>query len=119
MQLSERRVRGVTIIDLTGDLTVPDDPGALREKVVGLLHRGERRILLNLAHLRHMDSSCLGEIVVSYTTTASAGGSLKLEHVGAHLRDLLHTTRLDAIFESYDTEDEAIASFGKSGPVVT
>ena len=119
MQLSERRVRGVTIIDLTGDLTVPDNPGALREKVIALLHRGERRILLNVENLRHMDSSCLGEIVASFTTTASTGGSLKLEHVGPHLRDLLHTTRLDAIFESYDTEDEAIASFGNPGPVVT
>lgn len=119
MQLSERRVRGVTIIDLTGDLTVPDNPGALREKVITLLHRGERRILLNVENLRHMDSSCLGEIVASYTSTASAGGSLKLEHVGPHLRDLLHTTRLDAIFESYDTEDTAIASFAKPGPVVT
>jgi anti-sigma B factor antagonist len=119
MQLSERRVSGVTIIDLSGDLTVPQNPAALREKVIALLHRGERRILLNVENLRHMDTSCLGEIVASYTTTASSGGSLKLEHVGPHLRDLLHTTRLDAIFESYDSEVEAIASFGKAGPVVT
>lgn len=119
MQLSERRVGGVTIIDITGDLTVPDNPGALREKVLALLQRGECRILLNVENLRHMDSSCLGEIVASYTATASTGGMLKLEHVGPHLRDLLHTTKLDAIFELYDTENEAIASFGKTGPIVT
>ena len=119
MQLSERQVHGVTIIDVTGDLTVPDNPGALRERVIALLHRGERRILLNVENLRHMDSSCLGEIVASYTTTASNGGILKLEHVGPHLRDLLHTTALDMIFESYDTESEAIASFAKPGPVGT
>ncbi len=119
MQLSERQVHGVTIIDVTGDLTVPDNPGALREKVIALLRRGERRILLNLENLRHMDSSCLGEIVSSYTTTASNGGILKLEHVGPHLRDLLHITALDTIFESYDAEGEAIASFAKTGPAVT
>jgi anti-sigma B factor antagonist len=119
MQLSERQVKGVAIIDVSGDLTVPQNPGALRERVIDLLHRGERRILLNVENLRHMDSSCLAEIVASYTTTASNGGILKLEHVGPHLRDLLHTTALDRVFESYDTEDEAIASFAKgSAPVV-
>ena len=120
MELTERQVSGVSIIDIAGDLRVPtEDPREVRDKVLAVLSRGERRILLNFASLQYMDSSCLGEIVASYTTTASRGGSLKLEHVGPHLRDLLHTTRLDAIFESYDSEAEAIASFSKKGPVVT
>jgi anti-sigma B factor antagonist len=111
MQLSERRVDGVSIIDVAGNLTVPDNPGALRERVMSLLHRGERRILLNVEKLQHMDSTCLGEIVASYTATVSSGGILKLEHTGPQLRRLLESTRLETIFESYDSEDEAIASF--------
>jgi anti-anti-sigma factor len=115
MQLSERHVNGVSIIDVSGDLTVPaENPRALRERVIALLLRGERRILLNFANLHHMDSSCLGEVVESYKTTASNGVLLKLAHVGPHLRDLLQTTNLDKIIESYDTDDDAIASFGKT-----
>lgn len=119
MQLNERQAKGVAIIDVSGDLTVPQNPGALRERVIALLHRGERRILLNFADLRHMDSSCMAEIIASYTTTAANGGILKMEHVGPHLRDLLHATTLDTIFESYDTEDEAIASFAKTPPMLS
>ncbi len=115
LQLSERQVNGVSIIDISGDLRVPaEDPRALRDKVLAVLDRGERRILLNFANLQFMDSSCLGEIVESYKTTASRGGILKLAHVGPHLRNVLRTTALVKVLQSYDTEDEAIASFAKT-----
>jgi anti-sigma B factor antagonist len=119
MHLGERQVNGVSIIDVSGDLRVPaEDPRALRDRVTAALLRGERRILLNFANLQYMDSSCLGEIVESYKSTASNGGTLKLAHIGPHLRNLLHTTTLAKIFEFYDTEDEAIASFGKTAAPV-
>ena len=115
LRLSECQVNGVSIIDVSGDLRVPaEDPRALRDKVTAVLDRGERRILLNFANLQFMDSSCLGEIVHSYKTTASSGGILKLAHVGPHLRNVLETTALVKVLESYDTEDEAIASFAKT-----
>jgi anti-anti-sigma regulatory factor len=60
-----------------------------------------------------MDSSCLGEIVESYKTTVSNGGTLKLARVGPHLRSVLQSTALAKILESYETEDEALASFGE------
>jgi anti-sigma B factor antagonist len=117
MHFSERQVNGVSIIDLSGDAKLPaENPTALRERVVALLLRGERRILLNFADMQHMDSSCLGEIVESYKIAASNGGLIKLAHVGAHLQNLLHTTSLDKIFETYETESQAIASFGKTPP---
>jgi len=115
VQLSERQVSGVAIIDIAGDLRVPaEDPRALREKVIAVLLRGEHRILLNFANLQFMDSSCLGEIVESYKATASSGGVLKLAHIGPHLRSVLETTALDKILESYETEAEALASFGET-----
>jgi anti-sigma B factor antagonist len=116
MQFRERQVSGVWIIDISGDVTLPDNPTALRERVVALLLRGERRILLNFANLQHMDSSCLGEIVESYKTAASNGGLIKLAHVGPHLQNLLHTTSLDKVLESYETEAQAIASFSDTPP---
>jgi anti-sigma B factor antagonist len=117
MHLSERQVDGVSIIDISGDAIQPaENPTALRERVVALILRSERRILLNLANLQHMDSSCLGEIVESFKTAASNGAVLKLAHVSPHLQNLLRTTALDKILETYETENEAIASFGKTPP---
>ena len=72
MQLSEREVKGVSIIDVSGDLVLPsENPRLLTERVLALLHRGQRSILLNFAQLQHMDSSCLGEIVESYKIAAA------------------------------------------------
>ena len=114
MELGERQVNRISIIDVSGDLRVPaENPRALTEKVTAVLSRGERRIILNFANLEFMDSSCLGEIVESYKTAASRGGILRLACVGPHLRSVLRTTALAKILESYDTEEEAIASFAK------
>ena len=115
MELRERQVKGVAVVDVSADFSVPtENPRTLREKVVALLHRGERRILLNLSNVLHTDSSFLAEIVESYKATAAKGGILKLEHVEPHLRTVLHTTALETIFNPYDAEDEAIASFRQS-----
>ena len=112
LQLIERQVNGVFIIDVSGDLRVPaEDRRALRDRVTAALLRGERRILLNFANLQYMDSSCLGEIVESYKTALSNGGIVKIAHIGPHLRNVLETTALVKLIESYDTEAEAIASF--------
>ena len=117
MELTERQVSGVSIIDIAGDLRVPtEDPREVRDKVLAVLSRGERRILLNFASLQYMDSSCLGEIVESYKTVVSSGGVLKLAQVGAHLKTVLQSTGLSTVLESYETESEAIASFGGMPP---
>ena len=111
MKLTERRVNGLSIIDIAGDLTVPlENPRALRERVAALVQRGDRRILLNVANLRHLDSSFVGEMVASYKAMAAHGGVLMLAHVSPHLRNVLRTTNLDALFKSYETEAEALAS---------
>jgi anti-anti-sigma factor len=112
MQLSERRVNDVSIIDVSGN--PPEGAADLRERVSALLQRGERRIVLNVANLQHVNSSRFGEIVASYKVAVSQGGMLNLANVGPHLRSILHTTTLDKILESYETEEEAIASFGKT-----
>lgn len=115
MQTSERQANGISIIDVSGDVTVTaENARGLIETVTAVLLRGERRIVLNFANLQHVNSSCLGEIVESYKTIASNGGILKLANVGPHLRSVLRTTTLDTILEGYNTEAEAIASFGNA-----
>jgi anti-sigma B factor antagonist len=118
MQLSERQVNGVSIIDVSGDLTMPaENPRGLRDLIVALLHRGESRVLLNFATLQHIDSSCLGEIVESYKIALANGVTLKLSNLGPHLQSLLQTTALDKVLETYPTEEDALASFAKTAPV--
>ena len=117
MQLSERQVSGVSIIDVSGDLTVPaENPRGLRDLVIALLHRGERRVLLNFATLQHIDSSCLGEIVESYKIALANGVALKLANLGPHLQSLLRTTALDKVLETYPTEEAALDSFAGTTP---
>ena len=112
MQLSERNVNGVTIIDVHGDFAFPtENSRALREKVGELLQRGERLILLNVGDVKHADSSFLADIVEAYKAATSRGAVLKLERVDRHLRGVLQTTALDSILKSYDAEEEALASF--------
>ena len=112
MQLSERQVHGISIIDVSGTSTTPDlNPIALRERVNALLLGGHRRIILTFADVRNIDSSWLGEIVESYKLCASNGAILKLANVGPQLQSLLHTTGLKSVLESYGTDQEAVASF--------
>jgi anti-sigma B factor antagonist len=112
MQLSERQVQGVSVIDISGSSTTPDgDPVALRQRVDALLLRGHRRIVLSFANVRNIDSSWLGEIVESYKLSASNGAIIKLVAVSPQLRSLLHTTGLKSVLESYESEQEAVASF--------
>jgi anti-sigma B factor antagonist len=115
MKLSERRLGDVVVIDITGDLLVADNPGAVKESVKAALQRGDRRIVLNVANLRRMDSTCLGEVIASYTSTTTHGGVFKLVEPDAHLRRMLELTRLDTVIDTYETEAEGIASFKAAG----
>jgi anti-sigma B factor antagonist len=116
MQLKEYQVDGVSVIELSGDLRVTDNPRALKGMVTALVDRGERQIVLKVTRLGRMDSSCLGEFVSSYTTATRYGGLLKLAEVGDHLRRLLSITKLDSVFEIYETEAAAVSSFRTGSP---
>jgi len=114
MTVSERPVGGVTILDASGSLTVGPGADRLRDKVRSLLQQGRKSLLLNLAHVSYMDSAGLGELVSAYTTTARQGGTLKLMGATKRLNDLLVITKLATVFESFDSEAAAIASFSSS-----
>jgi len=111
MQFRERHVNGVTVITVLGDLVVNDNPGALQTVVKKVLGRGDRQIVLNVARIVRMDSTCLGELVASYTSTIGRGGVLKLAAPNEQVRRLLQLTRLDTIIKVFATSEEAIADF--------
>lgn len=112
MQISERKVRGVTIIDLGGKMVASDSGGLLKDKVTSLISQGDKQIILNLGNLSYVDSSGLGELVACHGTAVKSGGAVKLANTGKRLQDLLVMTKLLTVFDAHDSEDEAIKSFG-------
>lgn len=113
MQIEERVVGGVTILDLKGKITLGDGEEALREKINALSTQNRRSIVLNLADVPYIDSAGLGEIVRTYSTVGRQGGQLKLVNLTKRITDLLSITKLLTVFETFDSEDEAIQSFAK------
>ena len=112
MQMSERKVGGITILDIGGKMVASDTGGQLKDKVTSLVAAGQKQIILNLGDLTYGDSSVLGEMVACHGTAMKGGGAVKLANTGKRLQDLLVMTKLLTVFDSHDSEDEAIKSFG-------
>src|SRR6186713_1686087 len=111
MQIAERETGKVTVLDLSGKITLGEGDTLLKDKLHSLLHQGKKKVLLNLAEVQYVDSAGLGAIVSAYTTMTREGGSLKLLNVTKRLQDLLSITKLLTVFETFDSEDEALRSF--------
>lgn len=111
MRISERRVGDVTVVDLTGKLTLTDDPGMVKDVVSSLVYRGQKQVVLNLRGISYIDSSGLGELVACHLTATRTGGAIKLAHAAPRVLDLLVLTKLLTIFEAHDSEEDAIMSF--------
>jgi anti-sigma B factor antagonist len=112
MAMAERTVGDVTVVDVTGSITIgAGGAEQLADKVRSLLQQGQKKILVNLAGVAYMDSAGLGELVQAYSTTMRNGGALKLLNATSKLKDLLTITKLATVFELFDSEAEAVASF--------
>jgi anti-sigma B factor antagonist len=111
MQIEERVVGEVTILDLKGKITLGEGDEALKDKINSLIQQNRKRILLNLADVPYIDSAGLGEIVRTYTTVSRQGGQLKLVNLTKRITDLLSITKLLTVFETFDTEPEALKSY--------
>jgi anti-sigma B factor antagonist len=112
MQLEERSVGDIVIVGVKGDITLNKGSDVvLRDKVRSLIQQGHLKLIIDLGQVSHMDSAGLGELVHAYATTRNKGGSLKLLGLTRRLKDLLAITKLATVFESFDQEAEAIASF--------
>ncbi len=117
MQIEERAVGDVKVLDLKGRVTLGEGDELLRDKVNSLLNQGYKKIILNLAEVPYIDSAGLGEIVRTYTTVSKQGGSLKLLNLTKRITDLLSITKLLTVFETFDSENEAVRSFEASAKV--
>lgn len=114
MVIEERVVGDVTILDLKGKMTLGEGDELLKDKINSMIHQGNKRLLLNLEGVPYIDSAGLGEIVRTYTTVSRQGGALKLLNLTKRIQDLLAITKLLTVFETFDSESEAVNSFKKA-----
>ena len=111
MAINERKRDDVTILDIKGKITIGAGDEALRDAVHRVLGAGAQKVLLNLQGVTTIDSSGVGELVSSYTSATNRGAKIKLTNLPAKINDILTITQLITVFDVYDTEDEAVASF--------
>jgi len=117
MHIDQRGVGDVVVLDLKGKITLGEGDELLKDKVNSLVNQGHKKIVLNLAEVPYIDSAGLGEIVRTYTTVSRQGGHLKLLNLTKRITDLLSITKLLTVFETYDSEPDAIRSFSASAKV--
>jgi anti-sigma B factor antagonist len=110
-KLTTRQVDEVTVIDVSGRITLGEGTSMLRDELRNLISTNRRKILLNLAEISYIDSSAIGQMVAGFTTVANQGGQLKLVNPTKRMSDLLQVTKVSTIFEIFDDEKKAVATF--------
>ncbi len=118
IKIDERPVGRVTVLDLAGKLMTEQGAGHLKDKINSLISQGRTHIVVNLKNVPYIDSGGLGQLVASYGSVMKAGGAMKLLNVSSRNQDLLSITRLVTVFESFDSEAEAVQSFETVAPTV-
>src|SRR5213595_191232 len=113
MKSSSRQIDGVTVLDLSGRITLGEGSVILRDTIRDLIGRGQKRILLNLGDVSYIDSSGIGELVSAFTTVRNQGGELKLLNLTKKVHDLLQITKLYTVFDVKDDEASAVKAFAR------
>ena len=114
MKATIRQVDSVSVVDISGRITLGEGCTQLRELVREQLRKGNKNVLLNLADVTYIDSSGIGELVGAFTAVSNQGGQLKLLKLTKKVHDLLQITKLYTVFDVHDDETHAITSFVKA-----
>src|SRR5579863_7699122 len=111
LTIATHEVKTIPVLDLKGRITLGEGSMQIRDAIRDLVGKGQKSILLNLGDVNYIDSSGLGELVAAYTTARNQGAELKLLKLTRKVHDLLQLTKLYTVFDVYDDETTAIASF--------
>lgn len=114
LSINARETGEVSVLDLSGDIALGQTSADLRDKLKALLADGKRRIVLNLADVRRIDSSGLGTLVAGFTSVEREGGALKLANLSDRVIELITITKLHTVFDVYDSTEAAVQSFGSA-----
>ncbi len=110
LTIKTRKVDGITVVDMSGRLTIGEPVLQLRDNIRGFIDDGDLRFILNLGNVSYIDSSGLGELVSTYTTVRNREGDVKLLNLTSKAKDLLQMTKLLTVFDTYDDESKAVAA---------
>ena len=113
LKMTNREVDGVSVLALDGRIVLGEESNALREKVKSLIAAGKKKIVLNMDNVTFIDSAGLGTLVASHHSAKSQDAGLRLCHLGSKFQEVLQITKLMTVFDVYNTEAEAVASFSK------
>ncbi len=111
MRIQSKEFGGITVLFLQGKLMGGPDADTFRNTVYELLESGRKRLIVDLKGVNWVNSTGVGILISGYTTLRKSGGDMKLVHVSEKIQSILYVTKLNLIFECFDSEDEAIASF--------
>ena len=111
MKIEMRTIGDIRVLDCSGKITLGEGTMTVRNTVLDVLKNGGKKIILNLADVNYIDSSGIGELVRTYITVSSGGGNLKLLSLTKKIQELLQITKLLTVFQVYDSEQAALASF--------
>jgi len=111
IQLNSRQVGDVNVIEVSGRITLGEGSSALRDALSAMVAQHQKKILLNLAAVPYVDSSGIGELVAAFSSVTKSGGQLKLSNLTKRVKDLLHISRHDMLFDIHEEEGGAIQSF--------
>jgi len=114
LKMTNREVDGVSVVALDGRIVLGEESNALREKVKGLLAEGKKKIVLNMDNITFIDSAGLGTLVAAHHSAKGQEASLRLCHLGSKFQEVLQITKLLTVFDVYDTEAAAVASFSNT-----
>jgi anti-sigma B factor antagonist len=112
MKIETRTVGEITILDFSGQITLGEGTKEVRDTVRGILDKGGNKIILNLGGVNYIDSSGVGELVGTFASVTNKGGQLRLVHLTKRIKEMLTITKLLTVFQAFEDEQEAIASFG-------
>ena len=112
LEFSEKESNGVTVVTLSGRVTLGEESNKLRTKLKDLLSQGKTRLVLDLAEVKYIDSAGLGTLVAGFTTARNQGASMKLANLTKKFDEQLHITKLVTVFDVYDSVEGAVKSFG-------
>jgi anti-sigma B factor antagonist len=111
VKIDTRKVNDVTVVDVSGRITLGEGSSALRDEIRKLVEQGDKKILLNLSEVNYIDSSGIGELVSGFTSVGNAGGVMKLLGLTKRVKDLLQITKLYTVFDVHEEEAHAVRSF--------
>ncbi|HLZ12737.1 MAG TPA: STAS domain-containing protein [Candidatus Acidoferrum sp.] len=109
--MKDSEVDGVSVVDMEGRIVLGEESTSLRDKVKSLVAAGKRKIVLNMANVKYIDSAGLGALVAAHVSAKTQGASVRLCNLGEKFHEVMQLTRLLTVFDVYDTQAAAISSF--------